>query len=183
MDAVKFIEERDRMCNSFGDKCVGCPGFDASVDKQCCSVGLQSKMDATAQIAIVEKWSAAHPQKTRQDIFLEQWPEAGLTKDSVISLCPAVVSAAHRNKTGGCASPKRPQCEVCCREFWTKVVDAQPTSIVDTGVHGYWVHLGGDEWCCSSCGFVITTEGSWDKPTKKYCEDCGAKMDGGSDNG
>ena len=50
-------------------------------------------------------------------------------------------------------------------------------------VLGRWVHLGGDEWCCSACGFVITTEGSWDKPTKKYCEDCGAKMDGGSDNG
>lgn len=31
------------------------------------------------------------------------------------------------------------------------------------------------------CCFVITTEGSWDKPTKKYCEDCGAKMDGDSD--
>ena len=45
-------------------------------------------------------------------------------------------------------------------------------------VHGRWAHLGGDEWCCSACGFVITTEGSWDKPTKKYCEDCGAKMDG-----
>ena len=44
-------------------------------------------------------------------------------------------------------------------------------------VLGRWVHLGGDEWCCSACGFVITTEGSWDKPTKKYCEDCGAKMD------
>ena len=38
--------------------------------------------------------------------------------------------------------------------------------------------LAGDEWCCPVCGFVITTEGSWDKPTKKYCEDCGAKMDG-----
>lgn len=24
-------------------------------------------------------------------------------------------------------------------------------------------------------------EGSWDNPTKKYCEDCGAKMDGGAD--
>lgn len=46
-------------------------------------------------------------------------------------------------------------------------------------VYGRWVHLGGDEWCCSACGFVITTEGSWDKPTKKYCEDCGAKMGGG----
>ena len=45
-----------------------------------------------------------------------------------------------------------------------------------------WAHLGGDEWCCSACGFVITTEGSWDKPTKKYCEDCGAKMDGGDND-
>lgn len=40
-----------------------------------------------------------------------------------------------------------------------------------------WVHLGGDEWCCSSCGNVIHTDGSWEKPGKKYCEECGAKMD------
>lgn len=49
-------------------------------------------------------------------------------------------------------------------------------------VHARWAHLGGDEWCCYACGFVITTEGSWDKPTKKYCEDCGARMDGGDNN-
>lgn len=48
-------------------------------------------------------------------------------------------------------------------------------------VHGRWAHLGGDEWCCSACGFVVTTEGSWDTPTKKYCEDCGARMDGDDD--
>lgn len=57
-----------------------------------------------------------------------------------------------------------------------KAVDVAPV------VHTRWAHLGGDEWCCPVCGFVITTEGSWDKPTKKYCEDCGAKMDGGVDN-
>ena len=56
-----------------------------------------------------------------------------------------------------------------------------PAADVAPVVHGRWAHLGGDEWCCSACGFVITTEGSWDKPTKKYCEDCGAKMDGGDD--
>ena len=50
-------------------------------------------------------------------------------------------------------------------------------------VHTRWAHLGGDEWCCPVCGFVITTEGSWDKPTKKYCEDCGAKMDGDRKDG
>lgn len=58
------------------------------------------------------------------------------------------------------------------------IVASTPAADVAPVVYGRWEHLGGDEWCCSACGFVITTEGSWDKPTKKYCEDCGAKMDG-----
>jgi hypothetical protein len=62
------------------------------------------------------------------------------------------------------------------------VLNGIPAADVTEVVHGRWEHLGGDEWCCSACGFVITTEGSWDKPTKKYCEDCGAKMDGGADD-
>ena len=57
-----------------------------------------------------------------------------------------------------------------------------PAADVAPMVYTRWSHLGGDEWCCPVCGFVITTEGSWDKPTKKYCEDCGAKMDGGADH-
>ena len=56
-----------------------------------------------------------------------------------------------------------------------------PTADVVPVVRTRWEHLGGDEWWCHVCGFVLTTEGSWDKPTKKYCEDCGAKMDGGAD--
>lgn len=65
---------------------------------------------------------------------------------------------------------------------YVQVVDVgdildMPVADVAPVVHGRWVHLGGDEWCCSAWGFVITTDGSWDKPTKKYCEDCGAKID------
>lgn len=60
-------------------------------------------------------------------------------------------------------------------------VENLPAADVAPVVHGRWIHLGGDEWCCSACGFVITTDGSWDKPTKKYCEDCGARMDGDDD--
>ena len=41
---------------------------------------------------------------------------------------------------------------------------------------GEWAHLGGDEWCCTNCGNVIFTEGSWEKPTQKFCDECGAKM-------
>lgn len=54
-------------------------------------------------------------------------------------------------------------------------IEPIPSADVFPVMHGRWVHLGGDEWCCSACGFVISTEGSWEKPTKKYCEDCGAK--------
>ena len=56
-----------------------------------------------------------------------------------------------------------------------------PAADVAPVVHSRWAHFGGDEWGCPVCGFVITTEGSWDKPTKKYCENCGTKMDGGAE--
>lgn len=71
----------------------------------------------------------------------------------------------------------------CEHAHFVAMIARFPAADVAPVVHGRWAHLGGDEWCCSACGFVITTEGSWDKPTKKYCEDCGAKMDGGADNG
>lgn len=54
-----------------------------------------------------------------------------------------------------------------------------PAADVAPVVYGRWAHIGGDEWCCPVCGNVITTEGIWDKPDKKYCENYGAKMDGG----
>lgn len=37
-----------------------------------------------------------------------------------------------------------------------------------------------EEWCCSACGEIEHTEGSWEHPLKdrewKYCRTCGAKM-------
>ena len=44
---------------------------------------------------------------------------------------------------------------------------------------GKWRHLGGDEWCCTNCGYIVFTEGSWEHPKergKDYCEHCGADM-------
>lgn len=69
--------------------------------------------------------------------------------------------------------------ESCKTDYLREIIKSVPAADVAPVVRGRWAHLGGDEWCCPVCGFVITTEGSWDKPTKKYCEDCGAKMDGG----
>lgn len=58
-----------------------------------------------------------------------------------------------------------------------KSLQMTPTADVQEVRHGKWAHLGGDEWCCTCCGFVITTEGAWEEPAEKYCSYCGAKMD------
>ena len=39
-------------------------------------------------VRLVEEWSAAHPRKTRQGMFLEQWPNAYMKYDTpVVKLC------------------------------------------------------------------------------------------------
>lgn len=122
MDTVRFIEERNRMCKSFDTGCKDCPAFNACEDELCCAVGQASTLDATAQVAIVEKWSTEHPRKTKQDIFLEQWPETKIGSDGILSLCPAIVSSTHRDQYGGCKTLCAP-CDDCCREFWTQEME------------------------------------------------------------
>ena len=56
-----------------------------------------------------------------------------------------------------------------------EVYPIKPIETVEP-VRGEWAHIGGDEWCWSNCGHVISTEGSWEKPEKKFCEECGADM-------
>lgn len=118
MDALRFIEEINRMCQSYPD-CNDCP----LGEKNCDLLRLCTDDEIKVTLSIVEKWSKEHQHKTRQSMFMEQYPEAELTKDGVISICPIAVSAAYRNKTGGCASPTRPRCEVCLREFWMQEVE------------------------------------------------------------
>lgn len=121
MDAVNFLEERTRMCNSFNSlECKGCPAFNAY--ELSCAVGQESTMSATDQIAMVEEWSTVNPRKTRQSMFLDQWPEAQVGDDGVLSICPLTISSAHRNKYGGCAN-HGVNCSDCCRKFWMQEVD------------------------------------------------------------
>lgn len=122
MDAVKFIKERNRMCKSFCDGCKGCPASNVCEDDLCCAVGQESTLDATAQIAIVEEWSAAHPRKTRQSVFLEQYPETIIDAFGALQICPMVISAAHRDSDGECKDPAK-MCIDCRREFWMQEVE------------------------------------------------------------
>lgn len=118
MDAIKFIEERNRMCKSF-DKGYGCQMCPACDNDLCCVVSVTSTLDATAQITIVEKWSAEHPRKTRQDVFLEQWPNAKVFVDGVLDFCPRCLDSRYTCQSTAVDM----RCQSCRREFWMHEVE------------------------------------------------------------
>ena len=96
MDALEFLKERKRMCNYYSH----CKRFAATV----------------------EQWSKEHPRKTRQSVFLEQYPEACIENDGVLRIYPCLISASHRNARGNCATMSR-ECPDCRREFWIQEVE------------------------------------------------------------
>lgn len=117
MEALEFLKERKRMCNSY-DGCKGCP-FD---DSKCVIESTISDEDVKRIVATVEQWSKEHPRKTRQSVFLEQYPEARIGDDGVLQIYPCLISASHRNPRGNCVTMGR-KCPDCCREFWMQEVE------------------------------------------------------------
>lgn len=106
MDAVKFIEERRRMYKVTGKH----------------SPTLAERIPAEDVVKEVEEWSAAHPRKTRQSVFLEHYPEARISTHGVLLVCPCPISASHRNAGGGCATIDR-RCDDCRKEYWMQEVE------------------------------------------------------------
>ncbi len=118
MDAVKFIQERNRMCKSF-DKCsYGCPAWDGSCKLE---IGTYLKCEADKEVKIVEEWSAAHPRKTRQSVVLDNYPCARIDSQSVLYACPADVYGDNVCPKKKDAAPIT--CYECRREFWMQEVE------------------------------------------------------------
>ena len=95
MDAVKFIEERNRMCGTMSEVWG---------------------VDAAQIVKNTEEWAATHPRKTRQDVFLEQWPKARIDTDGVLWACPINFVYNHSCFSGS-------GCPDCRREFWMQEVE------------------------------------------------------------
>lgn len=112
MDALKFLKERNRMCHFFV-MCKDCP-----LKEIPCGIISSSPSDVDYEkvIAIVEQWSASHPRKTRQSVFLEQWPNASVNEDGVL-FCPKTVNTAYFCRY------KDKKCGDCRREFWMQEVE------------------------------------------------------------
>lgn len=108
MDAVKFLEERARMC---GHGCKNCPAYGDECDIY------KPNCDYESLVEAVEAWAAKHPRKTRQSKFLKQWPDAMVYSDGVLDIYPCILEKARRcdKCNNGCTE--------CRHEFWNQVVE------------------------------------------------------------
>lgn len=110
MDALEFLKERKRMCNSYKG-CGGCP-----LEGINCSIGIgMSDKECERIITAVEQWSKERPRKTRQSAFLKQYPNAPLDGGALV-LCPRAVDFTYTCPI----SEKR--CKVCRKQFWSQEV-------------------------------------------------------------
>ena len=101
MDAIEFVKQLRRM--------------DKTVPRRY-SVFDDSPEDVVAE---VEEWAKMNPIKTRQSVFLEQWPEAKRV-DNILAVCPKVL-----NMSLPCwiYNNANVACEDCRREFWMQEVE------------------------------------------------------------
>lgn len=113
MDAVKFIEERKRLCGTH-DICKDCPAN----GNPGCMFNLNGGADADEQVNFLEEWVAAHPRKTRQSEFLKLFPGADVGEtDGCLTLCPCNIYEKMRKECGA------PKCSECRKAFWLTEVE------------------------------------------------------------
>lgn len=103
MDAVEFLREINRMCEKY-ESCNDCP------------LGLEScealeRQNPKKLVAMVEKWSKEHIGKTRQRIFLEEYPRVKMY-DNVIDICPKTIEG------GKCYNSTIDDCYECKKKYW-----------------------------------------------------------------
>lgn len=107
MDAVEFLDKVDRLSKR------------GSTEEKMRYNDYRTAGDNAWAVKFVEQWAAAHPVKTRQSVFLEQFPNAPIyTNTHNVALDPCLVDTTLR---GHC--PTGRGCDICRREFWLTEVE------------------------------------------------------------
>lgn len=118
MDAVKYLKEVYRMCDLM-EECRNCPlnGCDLTFPCKGTKVSAEYK-DTEKCVAVVEKWSAEHPIKTRQSEFLKMFPDASIGVNGALVIAPCNVNTKFESEICGID-----KCEDCKKEYWLAEVE------------------------------------------------------------
>ena len=105
------IEDFARMCNKMRPKCEKCPlGFINNRKCEFCKDLLRGYPDKASEIIL--KWCEEHPIKTRQEKFLEMFPNAKVDINGILVIYPCKLE-----KDLECRSK---HCEECRRNYWSE---------------------------------------------------------------
>lgn len=115
MDAVKYLKEEVRMCAEH--RCENCPLGKAGDEQYCSSCCAFEEEYPEEAVAIVEKWSAEHPVKTRQSEFLKMFPNA-VIRDSYIDIKSCEVDTEFE-----CPDRNTVSCGECKQRYWSEEVE------------------------------------------------------------
>ena len=83
MEAVFFLEEKKRMCDSFKDSCKEC-----GLEKNCLELYSMTEEEI---VAVVEKWSKEHPVKTNGMVLFENFPSLNLVSHVLDYIEPKII--------------------------------------------------------------------------------------------
>lgn len=110
MDAVKFVNEWNRMCKYYSDSCKKCDMNSNGEGVMCIPL---LRKDPEKAVSIVENWASNHPVKTRQSEFLKMFPNALIHE--TIYICPQYVEEDFK-------CPRK-LCRECRNNYWFAEVD------------------------------------------------------------
>ena len=106
MDAVEFIKQVRRMGKQKGEAiCFKLEEIDTEIVER------------------VEQWAKAHPEKTRQDEFFNQWPDAEIGYDGLPTVAPCQLNIQFLQFESHDDYKKRGVCGKCRRNFWLKEIE------------------------------------------------------------
>ena len=113
MDAVEYLKTLCRMCHC---ECLKCEFGKARRGFETCTVWQRTHPKEAVEIA--EKWAKEHPAKTRQSVFLEQWPDARINEaDELPMASPCDIDGKLVGKCKGIICPE------CRKKFWLAEVE------------------------------------------------------------
>lgn len=125
MDAIEYIKEAKRLCESRGvcESVSGkCPLLDEN--RHCtadiCTADIIEKAEKAVQI--VEELAKDNSIKTRQREFLRMFPDAVIEDDGILCVDPCIIEKSIR-----CTNGKT--CDDCRREYWLTLI----TEVTDNG--------------------------------------------------
>ena len=105
MDAVEFIKQVRRMGKQKGE-----------------AICFKLEEKDTEIVDQVEQWAKEHPVKTRQDEFFNQWPDAEIGYDGLLTIAPCQLNIELLQCESQDDCENRGVCDKCRRDFWLKEI-------------------------------------------------------------